>query len=183
MQKLLHPFYDRDTLLVARDLLGKLLVRVSSGKVRVGKIVEVEAYLGAHDKASHSSKGRTARTQVMFGPAGFAYVYLIYGRYCCMNVVTEAPGHGSAVLLRSVEPVQNIRERTQGPGLLCQAMDIDRRLNGQDLSGNTLYIAAAAAAQPFTIIEGPRVGVAYAADWAQRPLRFYISGNPYVSRR
>jgi DNA-3-methyladenine glycosylase len=145
--------------------------------------VEVEAYLGPHDKASHSSKGRTARNQVMFGPAGFAYVYLIYGRYCCLNVVTEASDHGSAVLLRALEPVQHISERTQGPGLLCQAMDIDRRMNGQDLSGDTLYIAAPVAPSPFTIIERPRVGVAYADDWAQRPLRFYISGNPYVSRR
>ncbi|RJQ68215.1 MAG: DNA-3-methyladenine glycosylase [Desulfobacteraceae bacterium] len=183
MQKLLQPFYDRDTVLVARDLLGKLLVHKTAGKARIGKIVEVEAYLGPHDRASHSSKGPTPRNQVMFGPPGRAYIYLIYGIYCCMNVVTEAPGHGSAVLLRAVEPVQHVTGRTQGPGLLCKAMHIDRLLNGHDLTGDTLYIAASFDARPITIVAKPRVGVAYAGDWVQKPLRFYIRDNPYVSRK
>lgn len=181
--KLLRPYYDRDTVLVATELLGKCLVRVSAGKVRIGRIVEVEAYPGPHDAASHSSKGPTPRNRVMFGPAGHAYVYMIYGRHCCLNVVTEASGHGSAVLLRAIQPIQQITGRTQGPGLLCRAMDIDRRLNGCDLSGDRLYITAPVAPEPFTIVAGPRVGVAYAGEWASRPLRFYIDGNPYVSRK
>src|SRR6185295_16573071 len=107
MKKLPRSFYDRDTVVVARELLGTLLVHISGGLRRVGKIVEVEAYLGPHDSASHSSRGLTDRTRVMFGPPGHAYVYLIYGMHHCMNVVTEREGHGSAVLLRAVEPVEN----------------------------------------------------------------------------
>ena len=108
MRKLPRAFYDRDTILVARELLGKYLVHRSNHVKRIGKIVEVEAYLGPHDLAAHSAKGRTERTKVMFGPPGHAYVYLIYGMYHCMNVVTEREGHASAVLLRAVDPVQNV---------------------------------------------------------------------------
>ena len=108
MHKLPRCFYDRDTILVAQELLGKLLVHQSGGVAHVGKIVEVEAYLGEHDLAAHSSKGLTERTQTMFGPPGHAYVYFIYGMYHCMNVVTEREGHASAVLLRAVEPVKNV---------------------------------------------------------------------------
>lgn len=106
MQKLPREFYDRKTITVARDLLGKLLVHVSDGVERVGKVVETEAYLGPHDLAAHSSKGLTERTKIMFGPPGHAYVYFIYGMYFCMNVVTEREGHASAVLLRAIEPVK-----------------------------------------------------------------------------
>src|SRR5258707_2730529 len=141
MHKLPRSFYDRDTVLVARELLGKWLVRVSDGIERIGRIVEVEAYLGVHDLAAHSSKGLTARTRVMFGPPGHAYVYFIYGMYYCMNVVTEREGHASAVLLRAVEPILNLEGRTQGPGLLCKAFQIDKRLNGQDLQNEVLFIA------------------------------------------
>ena len=116
MQKLPREFYDRDTNLVARELLGKLLVHGSAASARIGKIVEVEAYLGEHDLAAHSSKGRTERTKIMFGPPGHAYVYFIYGMYYCMNVVTEREGHASAVLLRAVEPIENIgRPDTAAP--------------------------------------------------------------------
>jgi len=131
MQKLPRAFYDRDTILVAKELLGKFLVHKSNGVKRVGKIVEVEAYLGPHDLAAHSAKGRTKRTEIMFGPPGHAYVYLIYGMYHCMNVVTEREGHASAVLLRAIEPVENVEGKTCGPGLLCRAMKIDRQLNAQ----------------------------------------------------
>src|SRR5712692_10069713 len=124
MRKLGRTFYDRDTRTDAQELLGKYLVHVWRGVERVGRIVAVEAYLGSHDLAAHSSKGLTERTKVMFGPPGHAYVYLIYGMYFCMNVVTEREGHASAVLLRAVEPVKNIEGRTQGPGLLCRAMQI-----------------------------------------------------------
>src|SRR5512134_262126 len=132
-KKLERAFYDRDTITVAGELLGKYLVHISDGLERVGRIVEDEAYLGPHDLAAHSSKGLTPRTKVMFGPPGHAYVYMIYGMYYCMNVVTEREGHASAVLLRAIEPVKNVEGRTQGPGLLCRAMRIDRRLNGCDL--------------------------------------------------
>src|SRR5881398_784235 len=108
MRKLPRGFYDRETVLVARDLLGKHLVHRVAGVERVGRIVEVEAYLGPHDLAAHSAKGLTERTKVMFGPPGHAYVYMIYGRYCCMNVVTEREGLASAVLLRAIEPVTGI---------------------------------------------------------------------------
>lgn len=183
MRKLPRAFYDRDTIAVARELLGKYLVRVARGVERIGRIVEVEAYLGPHDLAAHSARGLTERTKVMFGPPGHAYVYMIYGMYFCMNVVTEREGHASAVLLRAVEPVTNIEERTQGPGLLCRAMRIDKRLNGYDLTGNNFYIAAPGKSEPMVIVKRPRVGVDYAGHWARRHLRFYIKGNPFVSKR
>jgi len=183
MRKLPRAFYDRDTTAVARDLLGKCLVHVARGVERIGRIVEVEAYLGSHDLAAHSARGLTERTKVMFGPPGHAYVYMIYGMYFCMNVVTEREGHASAVLLRAVEPVANVEERTQGPGLLCRAMRIDKRLNGYDLTGKNFYIAAPAKTESVVVVKRPRVGVDYAGHWARRHLRFYIKGNPFVSKR
>ena len=182
MRKLVRSFYDRDTMIVARELLGKHLVHQSGGVKRVGKIVEVEAYLGPHDLAAHSAKGLTKRTRVMFGPPGHAYVYLIYGMYHCMNVVTEREGHASAVLLRALEPVKNVEGRTQGPGLLCRAMGIDKRLNAHDLLGDDFFIATPPEVNPFAIVKRPRVGVDYAGRWARRHLRFYIRDNPFVSR-
>ena len=178
MRTLPRSFYDRDTITVARELLGKYLVHAN----RIGRIVEVEAYLGPHDRAAHSAKGLTARTRVMFGPPGHAYVYLIYGMYHCMNVVTEREGHASAVLLRAIEPIQNIEERTQGPGLLCKAMRIDRRLNAHDLLSGDFYIAASPKTETVTIVRKPRIGVDYAGHWAKKFLRFYIKGNPFISR-
>ena len=176
-----RAFYDRDTVAVARDLLGKHLFHVSRGVERIGRIVEVEAYLGPHDLASHSSRGPTARTRVMFGPPGHAYVYLVYGMHCCMNVVTERDGHASAVLVRAVEPVKNVEGATRGPGRLCKAMRIDRRLNGHDLTSDDFYIADPPVSEPVPIARRPRVGVGYAGHWAMRLLRFYIRGNPFVS--
>jgi len=182
MCKLNRAFYDRDTTLVARELLGKLLVHVASGVERVGRIVETEAYLGPHDLAAHSSRGLTERTRVMFGPPGHAYVYFIYGMYFCTNVVTEREGHASAVLLRALEPVKNLEGRTCGPGLLCRAMDIDKRLNGHDLLSDDFYIAAPETGAEFKTVKRPRIGVDYAGHWAKRHLRFYIKDNPCVSR-
>ena len=182
MRKLPRSFYDRTTIVVARELLGKFLVHLSDGVERIGRIVEVEAYLGPHDLAAHSAKGLTGRTKVMFGPPGHAYVYLIYGMYYCMNVVTEREGHASAVLLRAVEPVQNVEGRTQGPGLLCRAMDIDKRLNAHDLLSDSFYIAAQGDAESNVIVKRPRIGVEYARHWARRHLRFYLKGNRFVSR-
>ena len=183
MKKLSRSFYDRDTIVVAKELLGKFLVHQSRGVKRTGKIVETEAYLGPHDLAAHSAKGRTKRTEIMFGPPGHAYVYLIYGMYHCMNVVTEREGHASAVLLRAIEPVENVEGRTCGPGLLCHALKIDRRLNTQDLLSDNFYIAAPAKAESFAIVKRPRIGVDYAKHWVKRHLRFYIKDNPFVSRR
>lgn len=181
MHKLPREFYNRDTVTVAKELLGKYLVHIDNNTKQVGRIIEVEAYIGGHDLASHSSKGVTRRTQVMFGPPGYAYVYMIYGMYYCMNVVTEPEGQGTAVLIRAVEPVENIHERTQGPGLLCKAMKIDKRLNSHDLLSDNFYIAGAEP-EPFVIVEKPRIGVAYAKEWAHKLLRFYIKGNKYISR-
>lgn len=177
-----RSFYDRDTVQVAHELLGKHLVHVVSGVERVGRIVEVEAYLGPHDLAAHSARGMTRRTRVMFGPPGHAYVYLIYGVHWCMNVVTQPEGHASAVLLRAVEPVKNIVGRTQGPGLLCKAMGIDGRLNGHDLLSTDLHIVDAPQRSPVKIVKRARIGVDYAGAWARRLLRFYIHGNTFVSR-
>ncbi|HSW00489.1 MAG TPA: DNA-3-methyladenine glycosylase [Sedimentisphaerales bacterium] len=182
-RKLSREFYDRDTIVVARELLGKRLVHVCEGVEQVGRIVEVEAYLGPHDLAAHCARGRTRRTEVMFGPPGHAYVYLIYGMYSCMNVVTQAEGVASAVLLRAIEPVRNIEGRTQGPGLLCKAMHVDRRLNGHDLLSDDFYLADSGQAERFGIVKRPRIGVDYAGRWARRLLRFYIRGNAFVSRK
>lgn len=177
-----RAFYDRDTVAVARDLLGKRLVHVSRGVERIGRIVEVEAYLGPHDLASHSSRGLTARTRVMFGPPGHAYVYLVYGMHSCVNVVTEREGRASAVLVRAIEPVRKLEGSTRGPGRLCKAMHIDRRLNGHDLTSDDFHIADPPVTELFSIVERPRVGVDYAGHWARRLLRFYIRGNPFVSK-
>jgi DNA-3-methyladenine glycosylase len=182
-RKLPRGFYDRDTTLVARELLGKHLVHVVDGVARVGRIVETEAYLGPHDLAAHSAKGLTARTRPMFGPPGHAYVYLVYGMHWCMNVVTQPAGHASAVLLRAVEPVSNVRGRTQGPALLCKAMGIDGQLTGHDLLSGTFHIADPRDDVAIAIVKRPRIGVDYARHWARRLLRFYIRGNPFVSKK
>lgn len=182
LKPLPRRFYDRDTVLVARELLGKYLVHRKRGVERIGRIVETEAYLGPHDLAAHSARGLTDRTRVMFGPPGHAYVYLVYGMHHCMNVVTERAGHASAVLLRAAEPVSGVTGKTSGPGLLCRALRIDRRDTGRDLVSRNFYIAAASEPDDFRIVKRPRVGVDYAGAWAKRLLRFYIRGNGYVSR-
>lgn len=178
-----RSFYNRDTELVARELLGKLLVHVVEGVPRVGRIVETEAYLGTHDLAAHSSRGRTARTEVMFGPPGYAYVYVIYGIHHCLNVVTGPEGRASAVLIRALEPVRNIATSTKGPGLLCRAMAIDLRLYGHDLLSDDFHLAEPEGSEPFDVVASRRIGVDYAGEWAAKPLRFYVAGNPYVSRK
>jgi DNA-3-methyladenine glycosylase len=182
MRRLPRSFYDRDTIEVAHDLLGKSLVHVVAGVERVGRIVEVEAYLGPHDLAAHSARGLTKRTRIMFGPPGHAYVYLIYGMHWCMNVVTQPEGVASAVLLRAIEPVRNIEGRTQGPGLLCRAMGIDGRYQGHDLLSQDLFVARPKDEPAIRIVKRPRIGVDYAGHWARRLLRFYIHGNPFISR-
>lgn len=182
MQKLPREFYNRDTVLVAKQLLGKYLIHHVGNNTLIGKIVEVEAYVGPHDLAAHSAKGLTNRTATMFGPPGHAYVYMIYGIYHCMNVVTEHIGHASAVLIRALEPVSAITEPTQGPGLLCKALSIDKHLNGHDLTTSTHFYIAEGETEAFSVIKKPRIGVAYAKEWANKKLRFYIKNNPYISK-
>ena len=182
LRKLRRAFYRRDAAVVAQALLGKYLVHQGRGGPRIGRIVEVEAYLGPQDRASHSFHGLTPRTRVMFGPPGHAYVYLVYGMHHCLNVVTGRMGQGAAVLLRALEPVRNLQGRTSGPGLLCRARGVDLRRNAQDLCGPDLYIAAPPRAAAAAIVRRPRVGVGYAGAWARRRLRFYLRGNPFVSK-
>src|SRR5438132_271450 len=135
------------------------------------------------DLAAHSSRGRTARTEVMFGPPGHAYIYFIYGVWNCLNVVTAAPGVPHAVLLRAIEPLEGVTDRTSGPGLLCCAMHIDRRLNGIDLAGDVLWLEPApAGAPPARVGRSPRIGVGYAGEWARRPWRFFDRASACVSR-
>jgi DNA-3-methyladenine glycosylase len=184
MDILPRSFYDRNAKEVAPELLGMNLVRVVDGEARIGRIVETEAYLGPPDLAAHSTKGKTKRTSVMYGPPGYAYVYLIYGMYHCLNAVTGPGEHPSAVLIRALEPVSGVEGATNGPGRLCRALQIDLSLYGRDLSEGELLIARPEApGEAFAIAASPRIGVDYAKEWALEPLRFVIEGNPWVSRR
>jgi DNA-3-methyladenine glycosylase len=182
LRLLTRDFYDRDTQLVAKEILGKYLVHRQSGLEQIGRIVEVEAYLGPHDLAAHSARGLTRRTQVMFGPPGHVYVYMIYGMYYCLNFVTEKEGHAAAILIRALEPIQNISLSTRGPGLLCKALGINKSLNNHDLISDDFFVAEAPVKQKITIVKKARIGVPYAKHWAKRLLRFYIKNNPYISR-
>jgi DNA-3-methyladenine glycosylase len=174
-------FFDRDTVTVARALLGKVLVREVDGRTLSGRLVEVEAYLGPDDLAAHSVGGRrTARTEVMYGPPGHAYVYLTYGMHHCLNFVTRAEGKPQAVLVRALEPGPGVG-RCGGPGLVCRALDIDRRLNGVALEPPQLYVVDDGAPRR-KIHVTPRIGVENSGDWAGRPLRFCWD-SPYLSRR
>ena len=182
VRKISRDFYARDTLTVARELIGLYLVHANGDRRLKGRIVETEAYQGPEDLAAHSSRGRTPRTEVMFGPPGHAYVYFIYGFWNCLNVVTQAQGVPHAVLLRALEPVAGVVDKTWGPGLLCRAMHIDRRLNGEDLCGKVLWLERPAAqSRPPRIARSQRIGVDYAGKWARRPWRFYDRDSRYVS--
>jgi len=193
-KKLPRSFYSRSTLQVAQDLIGKVLVRDFDRRLLSGRIVETEAYVGPHDLACHASKGHTPRTSIMFGRAGYAYVYMIYGFYFCLNVVTERKGYPAAVLIRGVEPLENLDfmrelrnnpERdtniASGPGKLCRAMSIDKRLNGEDLLGPRLWIEDRKL-DSGPILSSPRVGVDYAGEYKDKPWRFFLANNPHVSK-
>jgi DNA-3-methyladenine glycosylase len=180
-----HAYFNRPTLTVARSLVGKYLVRENgTGKV-AGRIVEVEAYVGPRDRACHASKGRTPRTDVMFGPAGVAYVYLVYGMYHCLNVVTEREEFPAAVLIRAVEIDGKL---VDGPGRLCRIFEIDRSLNRLDLTiGRKLWFEARGTkVLREDIGRFPRIGVDYAGIWAKKPWRFRLragaSPAPRVAR-
>jgi DNA-3-methyladenine glycosylase len=181
--RLLGPeFFDRDTLRVAADLLGTVLVRDVDGLPRWGRIVEVEAYCGPTDRAAHSWRGLTPRTSVMFGPPGHAYVYLIYGMHHCLNFVTRPAGCPEAILVRALEPGPGVG-RCAGPGLVCRALGVDRSLNGAPLEPPALYVVDDGFRPgPGAIARTPRIGVEYAGEWAELPWRFCLAG-PHLSRR
>jgi DNA-3-methyladenine glycosylase len=169
-------FFDRDTVAVARDLLGKVLVREVEGRRMWGRLVEVEAYLGPDDLAAHSSGGRRSpRNEVMYGPPGHAYVYFTYGMHHCLNFVTQPEGIPQAVLVRALEPGPGVG-RCGGPGLVCRALNIDRTLNGVDLFPPALYVVDDHAPAR-RIFETPRIGIGEQGDWTLRPLRFCFDSN------
>ncbi|HLY51927.1 MAG TPA: DNA-3-methyladenine glycosylase, partial [Steroidobacteraceae bacterium] len=176
-----RAFFARNAVQVARELIGMHLVHDDGQCVRRGRIVETEAYQGPADRAAHSSRGRTPRTEVMFGPPGHAYVYFIYGFWNCLNVVTASEGVPHAVLLRGLEPLAGLTDKTWGPGLLCRAMHVDRRMNGIDLRGDELWIERPRPLPRVALGRSTRIGVEYAGDWARRPWRFYDRASCYVS--
>lgn len=198
LRSLPRAFYARAPRRVARELLGKVLVRRDrDGKVRTGRIVEVEAYLGVQDPAAHAASGKTLRNAVIFGPPGHAYVYFIYGNHYCLNVSCEPAGKAGCVLFRAIEPLtgidqmaqargielrgpKDLRKLTSGPGRLCEAFEITRNTdNGSDLTtdAGSLWIADDGyLARRIGVT--PRIGISKAAD---RPLRYILEGNPFVS--
>lgn len=203
MEKLDRAFYSRDSISVAKELLGKVLVRESGGERIAARIVETEAYMGAEDRAAHSYGGRrTPRVEVMYGEAGFAYVFMIYGMHCCFNVVTAEKEIPQAVLIRAVEPLEGLEQMalarfgklygeltktqrlglTNGPGKLCSALGLDRQFNGVDLCGDALYIEEGKQ-KDFSVVTTKRVGVDYAGEAKDYPWRFYSKDNQYVSVR
>jgi DNA-3-methyladenine glycosylase len=191
-RSILDPsFYGGETEQVARSLLGKVLVHQTPQGLTAGRLVEVEAYLYRGDPACHAARGRTARNAAMFGPAGTAYVYLIYGIHYCFNVVTGKEGEGEAVLVRALEPLTGLeimRERRgtvqagrlcSGPGKLCRAMAIGPAQNGASLCREPFYLADDGFL-PGDVVSTTRVGITAGADL---PLRYYLAGNPYISRK
>ena len=179
--RLLGPeFFDRDTVAVACDLLGKVLVREVEGKRLWGRLVEVEAYLGPDDLAAHSSGGRRSpRNEVMYGPPGHAYVYFTYGMHHCLNFVTGHEGVPQAVLVRALEPGPGVG-RCSGPGLICRALDIDRNLNGASLVPPSIYVLNDDAPSR-RVYATPRIGIGEQGEWTDRPLRFCWDSQ-YLSR-
>jgi DNA-3-methyladenine glycosylase len=204
MARLTRGFFARDTLAVARELLGQRLVRLLDGERVSGRIVEVEAYIGEGDQASHARPGRTRRNAPMYGPPGHAYVYLIYGMHHCLNVVTEREGFPAAILVRALEPLEGIeamQERrlragatgrgnrgglllTSGPGRLCQALDIDRGFDRADLCAPDalLFVEEDIAVPGEAVSSGPRIGVRGDEAAVSVPWRLCIRANRYVSR-
>jgi DNA-3-methyladenine glycosylase len=186
-----EKFYDRETEVVSRELLGAVLECTTPEGITRGRIVETEAYLGPHDPACHAVAGLTPRTEHLFGPPGVAYVYLIYGMYWCFNAVTRERGHGSAVLVRAVAPIDGVelmrrrrpkvkrdRDLTNGPGKLCLAMGIVGSMSGSSLRDGPIVIRAGAAVPDADVVVTPRIGITRAADWA---LRYLVRDDPYVS--
>ncbi len=196
-KRLPQQFFERDTHVVAKQLLGKLLIRVWRGRNIIGRIVEVESYLDEKDLASHAARGRTTRTEVMFGEAGHAYVYLIYGVYNCFNIVTEQTNIAGAILIRALEPVaeisfmqkrrktNDIKQLTNGPGKLCMALHIDRDLNTEDVvTSKKIFVADDTfVLSSRDIVAVERIGVEYAGADAKHLWRYYIHNSLFVSRK
>ncbi|SMB87967.1 DNA-3-methyladenine glycosylase [Desulfonispora thiosulfatigenes DSM 11270] len=201
--KLTREFYSRDTLTVAKELLGKHLIHKVEGVERIGEIVEVEAYGGIIDKAAHSYQGkRTKRTEVMFGEAGHAYVYLIYGMYHCLNIVTSTIDNPEAILIRALKPISGIPQISQdrygkidsdltkrqylnllnGPGKLSKGMAITKEHNGIDLCADTLYLVDPGQTKE-KIVTSPRINIDYAEEAIDYPWRYYFADNPYISKK
>jgi DNA-3-methyladenine glycosylase len=193
-----QAFYERDPIRVAKELLGKTLVHETHGEITSGKIVEVEAYMGPEDKASHAYNNlRTKRTEIQFGPKGHAYIYLVYGMYYCLNVtVGRCSGKPEAVLIRTLEPLEgielmkkrrpgahdNLSALTNGPGKLCMAMGLSKKQNGSKLYEPPFYIRNdGITVSKADTIQTSRIGVEYADEWKLKPWRFYIRTNPFVS--
>ena len=190
-----HGFYARATTEVARDLLGKLIVHQIDGDAVAGRIVEVEAYLGLKDEAAHAFAGITPRTKVMFGPPGRAYVYLIYGMYHCLNLVTEPDGEAGCVLIRALEPAagveamqarrpkaRRLQDIASGPGKLTRAMGITLDHYGADLTKGELTVREYKTAEAVEIGVSPRIGINKSNKCVDWPLRFFIKGNAHVSK-
>lgn len=188
-----RAFYQRDTITVAKDLLGKVLIHKINETLLAGRIVETEAYLGQGDAAAHSAKGPTNRNRVVFGPPGHAYVYFIYGMYECLNLVAEPNGTAGCVLIRAIEPLAGLdamrlrrpkatrdRDLASGPGKLTLALGVTRALNGADVTRGLLTVREFRHPAALQIATSPRIGISASAHL---PLRFYITDNEYVSRR
>ena len=196
--KLEKEFYCRNLLVVAKDLLGKILVKKNGKEILAGKIVEVEAYDGKIDQAAHTFIGKTKRNEIMFNDGGYFYVYFSYGAHYCCNVVTGKKGHGTAVLIRAIEPVNGVkkmiknrygrdllneRERfnlTSGPGKVCQAMGINKSHYGADLTNSSIFILDSQKVRKDMIVVTKRIGIKKSIEL---PWRYYIKDNPYVSRK
>ena len=198
MSKLNRKFFQQKTERVAKELLGKVLVRKIGNKILSGTIVETEAYIGPHDLASHASRGRTDRSDIMFREAGNWYVYMIYGFYYCLNIVTEEKDYPAAVLIRALEPlegieimkkyrnVDNVANFTSGPGKLCKALAIDKSLNCASATSKNskLYIEDRSMKIPRNkIAKSTRIGVDYAGHWKDKLLRFYVKDSRFVSKK
>jgi len=214
-QRLKKKFYTRNTFKLASALLGKYLIRKIGKKILIGKIVETEAYYGPKDKASHASRGKTERTKIMFDHPGIAYIYQIYGMYFCLNIVTEAKDFPAAILIRAIEPIEGInimqknrnchgehsrtmtptshpstklrmtKNLTNGPSKLCQALKIDKKLNGENLiTSKQLYLAAnpKERIKPSQIQRAKRIGVDYAGSYKHKPWRYYLKNSSFVSK-
>lgn len=200
--KLSRDFYSRDTLKVAKELLGKVLVHKVDGIKIKGRIVETEAYIGPIDKASHAYGGKkTPRLEALYGEPGIAYVYFIYGMYYCFNVITKKKGSPEGVLIRAVEPLEGLEKMahlrfkksyneltkiqkknlTNGPSKLCIALNINKQNNKQDLCGEELYIEEYDGKNNFEIVEAKRIGIDYAQEAKDFLWRFYIKDNEWVS--
>src|SRR5688500_17417143 len=193
-----RPFFDRPTVEVARHLLGVWVVRSTPAGLSGGPIVETEAYGGPDDLASHARARLTRRTRPMFGEVGHAYVYLVYGMHECLNVVAYSGAAAGAVLIRAISVelgVDEVRRRRarladpthrlcSGPAMVCQGLGVDRSFDGHDLTlGEGLWLASVSGRESVDdIASGPRIGVAYAGEWAARPWRFWLAGHPSVSR-